>query len=59
MGVPCGSSLVGRASPCQGEGRRFESGLPLSGADSASEKKVKKGFINAYYGFCKEKSSNG
>lgn len=24
-----GSSSVGRTSPCQGEGRRFESGLPL------------------------------
>ena len=25
----CGRSSVGRASPCQGEGRRFESGRPL------------------------------
>jgi len=25
----CGSSSVGRASPCQGEGREFESRLPL------------------------------
>jgi hypothetical protein len=25
----CGSGSVGRASPCQGEGRGFESRLPL------------------------------
>jgi hypothetical protein len=25
----CGNSSVGRALPCQGRGRRFESGLPL------------------------------
>ncbi len=27
--VECGSSSVGRALPCQGRGRQFESGLPL------------------------------
>lgn len=27
----CGRSSVGRASPCQGEGRRFETGRPLRG----------------------------
>src|SRR5260370_40244169 len=26
---PCGTSSAGRASPCQGEGRRFEPGVPL------------------------------
>jgi hypothetical protein len=29
MALPCGRGSVGRASPCQGEGRRFESGRPL------------------------------
>ena len=29
--VVCGGSSVGRTSPCQGEGRRFESGPPLQG----------------------------
>ena len=29
--LSCGRSSVGRASPCQGEGRRFESGRPLRG----------------------------
>ena len=27
--LQCGRGSVGRASPCQGEGRRFESGRPL------------------------------
>ena len=26
---PCGNSSVGRARPCQGRGREFESRLPL------------------------------
>jgi hypothetical protein len=29
-----GRSSVGRASPCQGEGRRFETGRPLQGRDA-------------------------
>ncbi len=29
VGLLCGSSSVGRASPCQGEGREFESRFPL------------------------------
>ena len=29
MAAPRGRSSVGRASPCQGEGRQFESGRPL------------------------------
>lgn len=32
----CGSSSVGRASPCQGEGRRFEPGLPLQNGNLQS-----------------------
>ncbi len=31
-GNKCGSSSVGRARPCQGRGREFESRLPLIGA---------------------------
>ena len=31
VGPLCGRSSVGRASPCQGEGRRFETGRPLGG----------------------------
>ncbi len=27
--MPCGNSSVGRARPCQGRGREFESRLPL------------------------------
>ena len=30
--VPCGRGSVGRASPCQGEGRGFESRRPLGGS---------------------------
>gem|GEM_PF-3214093 len=33
----CGSSSVGRASPCQGEGREFEPRLPLQDADVAQQ----------------------
>ena len=33
----CGRSSVGRASPCQGEGRRFESGRPLHPTPASSD----------------------
>jgi hypothetical protein len=32
-GAPCGNSSVGRAQPCQGWGRGFESRFPLLGGD--------------------------
>src|SRR6266487_5803025 len=34
VGDTCGRGSVGRASPCQGEGRGFESRRPLGGAGS-------------------------
>ena len=36
----CGCSAVGSASPCQGEGRGFESRHPLEGASAASDPTV-------------------
>ena len=36
-----GNSLAGRASPCQGEDRRFEPGFPLHCIDLVSEGKTK------------------
>ncbi len=35
---PCGNSSVGRAQPCQGWGRRFESGFPLWGGESVKSR---------------------
>src|SRR5258707_7490846 len=32
LGLACGRGSAGRASPCQGEGRGFESRRPLGGA---------------------------
>lgn len=40
-GFSCGGSSVGRTSPCQGEGRRFESASPLKMAESKLENYIK------------------
>ena len=38
--VLCGNSSVGRARPCQGRGREFESRLPLFVLNKAKKKPV-------------------
>ena len=40
--LSCGRSSVGRASPCQGEGRRFESGRPLRGAARSTTRRERR-----------------
>ena len=54
----CGNSSVGRAQPCQGWGREFESRFPL--CSMASERKEAQGFHSGESRFplCSETQSN-
>ena len=44
-GTSCENSSVGRARPCQGRGREFESRFPLS------KKQLRNRIVNSYSGF--------
>jgi hypothetical protein len=49
--LSCGCSSIGRTSPCQGEGRGFESHRPLFHLHGVVAKWEGKGLQNPHHGF--------